>query len=335
MTPAAHQEDDTDPAAPEPAATPARQAWTWLRRIAPWALSLLVLGLLARQMQTIEWPEVWQALREQPRPGLVLASALALVSYALIATYDLVGRHVTGHRVSVPRTLGIAATCYAFNVNFGALVGALAMRLRLYERAGLKVGITVRVIGLSVITNWLGYLVVGGAVLALSPPPLPAQLSIGETGLRALGALMVVAGAAYVLLCATGPQGGRIMCWRKHRLQLPDGRVALVQLALSASNWALMATIVWVLLAQRVDYPIVLGVLLLASMAGVLTHVPAGLGVIEAVFIACLGSQLSQGTLLAALLAYRATYYLMPLALALVAYVLDQGRTAAPARLGT
>ena len=323
------------PAAPGPAASRAHQGWARLRRIAPWALSLLVLGLLARQIQTIDWPEVWQALREQPRPGLALAGALALVSYALFASYDLVGRHVTGHRVSVPRTLGIAATCYAFNVNFGSLVGALALKLRLYERAGLRAGVTARVIGLSVITNWLGYLVVGGAVLALAPPPMPVQLPISEVSLRALGALMVVAGACYVLLCATGPQGGRVMVWRQHRLQLPDGRIALWQLALAAINWALMAAIVWVLLAQRVDYPTVLGVLLLAAIAGVITHVPAGLGVIEAVFIACLGSQLPQGTLLAALLAYRATYYLMPLALALVAYLLSQGWTAAPARVGS
>ncbi|MEO8057810.1 MAG: lysylphosphatidylglycerol synthase domain-containing protein [Burkholderiales bacterium] len=309
--------------------------WAWLKRIAPWALSLLVLGLLARQIHTIEWPEVWQALREQPLPGLALAGALALVSYALFAAYDLVGRHITGHRVSVPRTLAIAATCYAFNVNFGSLVGALAMKLRLYERAGLKAGTTARVIGLSIITNWLGYLMVGGAVLALAPPPLPAQLPIGEVGVRALGGLMVAAGAVYVLLCATGPQGGRVAVWRKHRMQLPDGRVALVQLALSATNWALMAVIVWVLLAQRVDYTTVIGVLLLAAIAGVITHVPAGLGVMEAVFVACLGGQLPKTELLAALLAYRATYYLMPLALALAAYALNQTRAPDPAQLAS
>jgi glycosyltransferase 2 family protein len=59
---------------------------------------------------------------------------------------------------------------------------------------------------------------------------------------------------------------------------------------------------------------------LLAAVAGVATHVPAGLGVIEAVFVACLGAELGSTRVLAALLSYRAVYYLVPLALALLGY---------------
>ena len=56
--------------------------------------------------------------------------------------------------------------------------------------------------------------------------------------------------------------------------------------------------------------------LLVAAVAGVIAHVPAGLGVLEAVFIALLSHRVPQAELLAALLAYRALYYLVPLALA-------------------
>ena len=61
-------------------------------------------------------------------------------------------------------------------------------------------------------------------------------------------------------------------------------------------------------------------VLLLAAVAGVATHVPAGLGVIEAVFAACLSGELGSARVLAALLSYRAVYYLVPLTLALLGY---------------
>jgi uncharacterized membrane protein YbhN (UPF0104 family) len=61
-------------------------------------------------------------------------------------------------------------------------------------------------------------------------------------------------------------------------------------------------------------------------VAGVITHVPAGLGVLEAVFVALLAHQLPQSRLLAALLAYRAIYYLLPLAIATVAYALTEVR---------
>lgn len=309
-----------------PAASLKQRAWRQFRRFAPWALSALVLVLIGRQVHTIDWPQVWQALLQQPRSGLAAAAGLALCSYLLFAAYDLVGRRVTGHRVGVPRTLGIAATCYAFNVNFGALVGALAVKLRLYEQSGLRAGVTARVIGLSIVTNWLGYLAVGGAVLLLAPPPLPPQLPLGEAGVRALGAAMLVAAATYMGLSATGPEGGRRLSWRTHEILLPNGRMALWQLLLSAANWSLMGAIVWLLLDGRVAYPTVLGVLLLAAIAGVVTHVPAGLGVIEAVFIASLGTQLPQPMLVAGLLAYRATYYLFPLLLATAGYLLNATR---------
>ena len=67
----------------------------------------------------------------------------------------------------------------------------------------------------------------------------------------------------------------------------------------------------------------VLGVLLVSSIAGVIVHIPAGIGVLEAVFIALLaGEHITKGTIIAALLAYRVLYYFIPLLLALICYLL-------------
>ena len=46
----------------------------------------------------------------------------------------------------------------------------------------------------------------------------------------------------------------------------------------------------------------------------------AGLGVLEGVFVALLGPALGPGKVLAALIAYRALYYLAPLVIAAAAY---------------
>jgi uncharacterized membrane protein YbhN (UPF0104 family) len=117
---------------------------------------------------------------------------------------------------------------------------------------------------------------------------------------------------------------GREIRVRSHRFALPTPRIAAWQFAVALANWSLMGVIVWVLLGQAVPYTAVLGVLLLAAVAGVATHVPAGLGVIEAVFVACLGSEVATPTLLAALLSYRAVYYLAPLALAAAGYAISE-----------
>lgn len=296
--------------------------WAWTRRVAPWALALLVLALLSRHVGSVDWPAVWQALQQQRARDLWLTGALALVSYALFASYDLVGRLQTRHAVGLPRTLGIAAVCYAFNLNFGSLVGALALKLRLYGRAGVKPGTVAQVITLSIVTNWLGYLVLGGLLLLLAPPPMPPRIELSEPALRAIGIAMLLVVAAYTVLCVR--RGGRPFRWRGRRVAPPRAGVAAWQLAVSSANWLLMGLIVWLLLQQVLPYTTVLAVLLLAAVAGVATHVPAGLGVLEAVFVACLGSRLAPPTLLAALVAYRAVYYLAPLVLAVAGYAIDE-----------
>lgn len=88
-----------------------------------------------------------------------------------------------------------------------------------------------------------------------------------------------------------------------------------------------MGAIIWLLLGSEINYFLVLGVLLVSSIAGVIIHIPAGIGVLEAVFIAMLsGEDISKGAIIAALLAWRALYYFLPLLLATVAYLLLESR---------
>ncbi|MGE0348038.1 lysylphosphatidylglycerol synthase domain-containing protein [Hydrogenophaga sp.] len=307
----------------------AHQAWRWFRRVAPWALAVLVLTLVAQQARTVDWSAVRTALQELSMARLVLAVAMAVVGHGVYAGFDLVGRHLTGHGLSVPRTLGTAAISYVFNLNFGALVGGFAMRLRLYTRRGLKASVVAKVIAHSMVTNWLGYLWVAGAVLLWSPPQLPGDWALSDAVLRGLGAAMVVLAGVYVALCGVSRE--RTLRWRDHELPLPGGRLALAQAATGGSSWMLMGGIVWLLFEGRIDYPVVLGALLMAAVAGVITHVPAGLGVLEAVFVAALSGQLASAEVLAVVLAYRAIYYLLPLAIALPAYAWTEAVARQPA----
>jgi uncharacterized membrane protein YbhN (UPF0104 family) len=82
-----------------------------------------------------------------------------------------------------------------------------------------------------------------------------------------------------------------------------------------------MAGAVFMLLQGKVPYADVLAVLLVAAVAGVITHVPAGLGVLEGVFIALLSHRVPEAQLLGALLGYRALYYIAPMVAAAVMYL--------------
>ena len=110
---------------------------------------------------------------------------------------------------------------------------------------------------------------------------------------------------------------------------------------MGATNWLIMSGIVFVLLQQRIAFPVVVSVLMLAGIAGVITHIPAGLRVLEAVFVALFFSQLPTPAIMAALVAYRVIYDVAPLRVAATAYVVMEARAkklavdTAPSAAGT
>jgi uncharacterized membrane protein YbhN (UPF0104 family) len=220
--------------------------------------------------------------------------------------------------------MGVTFISYAFNLNLGSLVGGVAFRYRLYSKLGLDNPTITRVLGFSMLTNWFGYLAVAGAAFAFWPMDLPDNWKIGEGGLRILGGVLIAAALGYLALCALA--GDHVWHVRGHEIETPSLRMALLQLVMSAANWSLIGGVIWLLLQGKIAYPHVLAVLLVAAVAGVITHVPAGLGVLEAVFVALMGDKLPQGELLGALLAYRAIYYLLPLALATLLYLAAEVR---------
>lgn len=299
---------------------PAHAWWPWVRRGLALGFLALVAYLLLRYARGVAWSDVGEALSAMPAEVLAAAMALAACSHLLYSCFDLLGRHSTGHRLPTRTVMAVTFVSYAFNLNLGSLVGGVAFRYRLYSRLGLVPARITQVMSLSMLTNWLGYLVLAGVVCLGVPPDLPDTWRLSEAVLPGIGLALLALPAAWIVLCMVWP--GRSWALRGHRLALPGWRIALLQLTMSCANWMLIAGVLFVLLQGGASYPTVLGVLLLAAVAGVITHVPAGLGVLEAVFVALLaGAALSEPQLIAMLLCYRAIYYLAPLVLAAFLYL--------------
>ena len=192
------------------------------------------------------------------------------------------------------------------------------MRYRLYARRGVDPGTIGQVVGTSIVTNWLGYLLLAGVLAWLWQPPPVAGWTVTAWQWRLGGTVLGCVPAAYVALCAL--RSGRALTLRGHGFPLPRWPVALWQIAASATNWMLMGAALWTVLQHQVPYPAALATVLLGAVAGLVLRVPAGLGVLEAVGVALLATDaLGQEQVLAALLAYRALYYFGPLVLAAVA----------------
>jgi uncharacterized membrane protein YbhN (UPF0104 family) len=293
--------------------------WQWTKRLLKVAFFIVVTYLLVSQARTVQWDEVLAAVQHHPVESLVRAALFAAASFALYSCFDLLGRYYTGHQLRTPQVLIVTFISYAFNLNLGALVGGIAFRYRLYSKLGLDAEVTTRVLFISMATNWLGYLLLGGLVFWWGAITLPPEWKVDTVVLRLIGLVMTAAAITYLLLCAFSRK--RRWTIRGNELTLPSWRMALLQLLMSSANWLLIAGAVFMVLEKQVPFPEVLAVLLMAAIAGVMAHIPAGLGVLEAVFVALLSHQVPKNELLAAMLIYRAIYYLIPLLLATLAYL--------------
>ena len=297
----------------------ARPWWPWLKRGFTVAFFGLVIYLLVSHARELDWAQVWESLRRRPLSSLLPALLVAALSYAVYSCYDLLSRRYAGHDLPTPQVLTTTFISYAFNLNLGSWVGGLGFRHRLYSRLGLDNGEISRIIGFSMLTNWIGYLLLAGIAFMLRPLQIPDDWVLGSGALQALGAILAGMAIGYVLLCAFSRK--REWQVRGHELKLPTARMAGLQVLISATNWMLIALIIYLLLQREVPYPTALAVLLIAAVAGVVAHIPAGLGVLEGVFVALLAGTVPTHELLASLLAYRAIYYLAPLMLATALYL--------------
>ncbi len=299
--------------------------WRLVKKILTWLFFIAVAVLLVVYAKKVNWEDVWKVIRDYNRLALLSAVALVVVSYVMYGFYDLLGRAYCGHKLAKRQVMLVSFICYAFNLTLSTWVGGIGMRYRLYSRLGLPSSTITRIFSLSITTNWLGYILLGGLIFTFGVVQLPSRWYIDEGTLRIVGIVLLLLVALYMWGCAFAKR--RHMTIKGQKLVLPSWKFAIAQMAISSANWMVMGLIIWLLLGQEVNYFFVLGVLLVSSIAGVIVHIPAGIGVLEAVFLALLaGEHTSQGTIIAALLAYRMLYYIAPLLLALVCYLILESR---------
>ncbi|HEY7598561.1 MAG TPA: phosphatidylglycerol lysyltransferase domain-containing protein, partial [Candidatus Limnocylindrales bacterium] len=284
-------------------------------------LFILALVVLRHELRALSWPAVAADIVATPPARLLLALALTALNYAALTGYDFIAFATIGKGPSKPRIAVASFLAYAIanNVGFAMLSGA-TVRYRFYTRWGVTADELSRIVISYSVTFWLGLLLLGGLSLALSP--LPAALEVPRVLLAPLGWLVVAAALAYLLATIARRQPLRL---GRFELPLPRPALAAAQLAVSVADWALAGAVLYVLLPpSSAGFLTVLGAFLAAQLLGMASHVPGGVGVFEGLMVLLLGPFMTSGDLLPSLVVYRAVYYLLPLALALVGLVADE-----------
>ncbi|MBI4886109.1 MAG: bifunctional lysylphosphatidylglycerol flippase/synthetase MprF [Acidobacteria bacterium] len=296
------------------------------------ALFLLALEVLAVELRTVSWPALRADLLDIPRARVVLALVLTTLNYLVLAGYDVLAFRYIGRALPRRRIVAAAAAAYAIShtVGFAMLTGA-SVRYRFYSRWGVAADEFPRVVFFYSVTFWLGLCALGGLSLALADPASLGAWS-GYAGVG--GWVLLVAVAAYLLATIVRRKPVRI---GRVVLPLPSPALAVLQLLVSALDWALAGAVLYVLLPPGAPGLLAfLGSFLSAALAGMISHVPGGVGVFEGLMVLLLKPQWSAGQLLPALVTYRAVYYLLPFVLALSGLLIDEAhqRRAHLARAG-
>lgn len=292
----------------------------WLRpeRIVPLlglAIFFVALTVLYRTLEGQRFREIQEALHALPMRRITAALLLTAASYLAMTLYDHLA--IAYLRRSLPwgKVSFASFVSYVFSNNLGlSVVTGGSIRYRLYSSWGLAAEEVTRLVAFTTTTFWLGILSLGGILFLVHPPSLPTGLPLPLHSTRPIGVLFLGLVAAYLVAIAARRTPVRLRGWE---LPLPTPRQGGMQIAVGVVDWIVAGSVLFALLPPEtgLSFWSALAVYLLAQVVALISNVPGGLGVFETMVLA-LAPGLPKPALLGALLAYRAIYYLLPLATA-------------------
>ncbi len=275
------------------------------------AIVCLAAFLLYRTLSTYSLAEIESALRSIPLKRIGLMVCFAAASYLCLTGFDWLALRYVKRAIPYPK-VALASFCslsLGHNIGFAALSSG-AIRYRFYTRWGATAGDVAKIIVFCGMTVGLGLAVLGGCAILLRPE-LAARISgLPQGVMTSLGAALLALAALYVAL--SGLRQKPVHLW-KWRIEIPSLRLALAQAVIGPINFAFVAACLYQALSavQDVPYLEVAAVYVIANVTSLVSHVPGGLGVIETVVLYLLPG----ANVIGALIAFRAVYFLLPLAI--------------------
>ncbi len=309
-------------AAPSQRAMVLRRLAGPLLSVAMLCLALWALHLLARE---VNYHQVRRYVQGLSHMRIALAVLFTLAGYAVMTLYDRFAVASIGRKLPWQRISLISFISYAFSNAVGmSLLVSGSIRYRFYVQNGLGVGEIARVVLYCTTSFWLGLLALTGVTLLWVP--LPPGLPFAALS-QPLGAALVALPLAW-LLGSLVHRPLRIWRWR---VPLPSTSVALKQILVGAFDWGLAAAVLYVLMPDALNngFGHFLAIFVIAQIVGLISHVPGGLGVFEAVMLAGFGATGNAeltAPILGALAAFRVIYYLLPLCTATVLVLQREAR---------
>ena len=298
-----------------------------IRRLLPslagLCIAALALAVLHHTLGSVTLSAVSDAFDQIPLTALALACLFTGISFAAIGVYDLVAVETVAPG-RIPRFLAAAtgAGGYATSNALGfPLLTQGALRYRAYGPHAVPLGDVGRILGASWFALLVSLVTMAAVALVLGPANLPGFR--GSAAAAGMPRAEVTAGLAILGLVAglvlwLG-RSERVLRLGGFSMRLPTTRAALVQIGAGIVDLTAAAATLYVLLpADAVgSFPAFALIYVAATVVGIASHAPGGLGAFEATLIASLGAG-GRADVLGGLLAYRIVYTLLPFLVAML-----------------
>ena len=283
------------------------------------ACAVLVAGwLIYRTLSQYSWQEIYGSIADIPRMNFALALAFAACSYLCLTIFDFLALRYVGKPLSYPRAALASFTSLSIGHNVGvAALSSGAVRYRFYSRWGLSGEEIAKLIVFCGVTVALGLVTLAGLCLVLLPGTAGKVAGLGTAASVGLGAVCLALGAAYLALAAFMRREIKVRTWR---FALPVLPLAALQIGVGTVNFAFVAACLHQLLGGAAGYMETTAAYVVANLTALVSHVPGGLGVLEATIGFLLGGSASIG----ALIAFRVVYFFIPLPLGLVSLLASE-----------
>jgi phosphatidylglycerol lysyltransferase len=284
----------------------------WVGPLAALFVFIAVVYVLHRELAQLHVKNVFSQMHAIPRQSVLIALACTAASYCLLSFYDLMALRYLRKSIAYGRILFTSFIAYSFGhtLGFAAFTGA-AIRFRLYATAGITAIDVATISAFSSLSIGIGLASIAGVAFLIGPTHTIAVLHLHRGLSLGVGITLLSAIAAYAAWCSFAKTDLEIRGWS---LRAPGPGIGLTQIFVAVIDLGLSAAVLWVMLPPEADIGLVsfLGAYAAAVIAGIVSHVPGGIGIFEAVVLATL-PDVPRESLAAALLAYRAIYYLVPL----------------------
>jgi len=277
------------------------------------------LWLIARELHGFEYAEVWAYLSDLPLSYVLLALGLTSGTFVVLAGYDALALRYVGVTLNKRRIAFSAFVGYAVSQAIGnpILTGG-SVRYRLYSLWGLSPAEIGKAILFAGASFWLGFCTLGGLAFTVAPIGLATAVELPISP-AVLGGICLIPIAAYGGVVVLREEPLTVWGWT---LEVPPLWMLPVQVGLAMGDLLLASSVVYVLLPPEIgiSLPHLVAVYLTALLAGLVSHVPGGLGVFESVVLLLLTPTVPPPIILGALLAYRGIFHILPLTLAMLVF---------------